>query len=210
MKITNEELRVLEELHHYGTPLDGTVLEEAKAACRGLEIFQTGNCTENVVFAQASGGVGIILSVDIENTSDRILRLEAVRLEMPWSAADFHWLRRPSSTEVRDWGGYVLAASGPCGFDPSVVLNHHFGRDSKFYPGDRIEGLLMGEGTALVPANYPDRTLVPMRLIVFTSRGERFGSWVSLSVRRKELGSVQGAAGKQAHPKTTQNEKVRA
>src|ERR1700687_5491876 len=126
MKITGEELQVLEELHHFGTPLDGTVLQAARVARRGLEIMPSGNPVENIVYAPASGGVGIAASVDIENVSDRIIWLKAARLNIPWSNADFHWLRRISSKEARAYGGYVLPASGPCGFDPAVVLNHRF------------------------------------------------------------------------------------
>jgi hypothetical protein len=118
MKITDEELQLLEELRHYGTPLDGTVLREARAARRGLKLTQTGNPVENSLYAKASGGMGVMASVAIENVSNRIIPIRAVRLEMPGLDADFHWLRRLTEKEVREYGGYVLPASGPAGFDP--------------------------------------------------------------------------------------------
>src|SRR3974390_2878739 len=146
MKITYEELQQLEELVREGTPLDEAVMEEARAACGGLKFIQTGPWVDNVVFAQPSGGVGIMVSVAIQNVSNRVIPLKEARLEMPWPDADFQWLKKPSSKEVREWGGYFLAASGPCRFDPSEVLNHRFGRDSKLYPREFLEGLLLGEG----------------------------------------------------------------
>lgn len=87
--------------------------------------------------------------------SDRVIRLVNVRLEMATSDGDFHWLKKPSSQEVKERGGYVLAVGGPCAFGPSVVLNHHFGGDSELCPGEEIEGILLDEGTALAPDEYP-------------------------------------------------------
>jgi hypothetical protein len=174
MKLTDEELQVLEELRHYGTPLDGTVLREARAARRGLEIMQTGNCAENTVYAPASGGTGILLSVSIKNVSGRVIRLTNVRLEMPRPDADFHWLKKPSSKEVRERGGYVLPGCGSCAFDPSVVLNHRFGRNSELHPDEQIEGLLLGEGTVSVPNEYPDRKLIPMQLEAVAQPGTSY------------------------------------
>ena len=55
MKITQKELQRLEELRRLGTPLDPTVLEEAKAVCQGLEIAQTGSLVESYLYARASG-----------------------------------------------------------------------------------------------------------------------------------------------------------
>jgi hypothetical protein len=210
MKIADEELQVLEELHHYGTPLDATVLQEARVARRGLEIVQTGNCVENAVYAEASGGLGIAVSVDIENVSERIIWLEAVRLNMPWPAADFHWLKRLSSKEVRECGGYVLSSWGPCGFDPAVVLNHCLVRDFKLYPEDRIEGLLLGEGTASVPDEYQERMLIPMQLFIYTGRGDSYRAWLKLAVRRRGQGRSSESIDKKMQPGSVRAEKVMA
>jgi hypothetical protein len=185
MKITQEELQLLEELHRSGTFLDPTVLEEARAACQGLQITQTGNYLENVVYAQAAGGVGIMVSVEIENISNRIIRIDAIRLRMPWYQGDFHLLKKPSSKEVRERGDYVLSACGSCGFDSSVVLNHRFRRGSKLYPEDVVEGFLLGEGTSSVPQEYSDRVPVPIQLVVFTGEGKSYGSWMNLSLSRE-------------------------
>jgi hypothetical protein len=183
MKTCQKDLELFEELLHWGTALEPTVVEEARVECRGLQITQSGNCWESVVYAKASGGVGIIVSVEIENISDRIIRVDAVRLEMPWPDADFHWLEKPSAKEMREWGGYVLSASGTCGYDSSVVLNHRFGR--KLFPRDSVEGLLLGEGSSSVPDNYCDRRQIPKQLVVFAGRGERFEVWVNLMLSRE-------------------------
>jgi hypothetical protein len=200
MKITREELYSFEELHRWGTPLDATVLEEARAECRGLEVVQNPNWIESLVFPRASGGVDIMVSLEIVNVSNRVIPLKQAHLDMPWPDADFHWLKKPSSKEVREWGGYLPASFRSYGFDPTVVLNHHFGRDSKLHPGVGIEGLLLGEGRASVPDEYRDRMLVPARLIVFTGKGDSYGAWMKLAVmregqprRRKSVGEeVQG------------------
>ena len=82
------------------------------------------------------------------------------------------------------WGGYVLPACGPYGFDPSLVLNHILTRDFRLYPGDIIEGYLLGEGTAPVPLDYTNRMLIPMQLVVFVSSGESYGTWVKVGMVR--------------------------
>lgn len=186
MKITDEELQVLEELRHYGTPLDATVLRVARAARRGLEITQSGNIAENALYAQASGAMGVMASIAIENVSDRVLSIKPVRLKMPWPDADFRWLRRLFPREVQKYGGYVLPASGPCGFDPDVVLNHRFTRDFKLYPRDRAEGSLFGVGGASVPDEYQELMSIPVQLIIYTGRDDSNSNCLKLVLRREE------------------------
>ncbi len=210
MKITDEELQVIEELHHFGTPLDDAVLKEARAARKELRIVQAGQCYENVVYAQAMGGVGVMVAVLIGNVSNRIIPLTKVHLKMPWSGAGLHWLTKPSSKQVRDWGGYVLPTCGPCGFDPGEVLNHRFGHHSKLYPDEWLEGLLLGEGTASVPDEYPDRKLVPMRLTIFAGGANSYSVWLKLAVRREEQRKSGGSVDKDVRSTSARAEKVRA
>ena len=191
MSKTQQRLKLFEKLHRGGTPLDQKVLEEARAACRGLRITQTGNCIDSALYSQASGGVGIMLSVAIENISDRPIAVKSIHLKMPWPHADFHWLEKLSSRELRE-RGYVLPACGACGFDPDVIVNHRFGRDFKLDPGEEIEGLLLGEGTTAVPEHYPDGKLVPVELTVFAARREAYGAWIDLLLcREKQRSSRQ-------------------
>jgi len=185
MKTRQKELKLFEELRFFGTPLDQMVLDEAKAACRGLEITQTGSSLENIVYARTSGGVGIMLSVCIENISDRTIRVAAVRLEMPWFDADFHWLKWPLPKEMRKWGGYVLPGCGACGFDPSVVVNHRLGHDFKLYPGDLVDGFLFGQGASTIPVNYSHLMKIPVEITVFAGSRDRYGAWMTLVVNRE-------------------------
>ena len=151
-----------------------------------------------------------MMSVDIENVSDRVIRRGAVRLEMPWPAPDFHWLKRLSSKEVREYGGYVLSASGPCGFDPAVVLNHNLVRDFKMYPKDRIEGFLLGEGTTSVPAEYPDRKLILAELVVYTGGANPYRAWLKLILRREGEGRSRKSVDKHVQSKTVRTAKAMA
>jgi hypothetical protein len=210
MKITDRELELLEELRQYGTPVDGTVLREARTARRGLDITQTGNCVEDVLYAQASGRIEVMARIAIENMSDRVVPIKEVRLEMPWPAPDFHWLKRLSSKQARKYGGYVLPACGPHGFDPSEVLNDLFVRDFKLHRGCTIEGFPLGEGTASVPDEYQDRMLIPVQLVVFTGRCEPYRAWLKLTVRREGQRRIKDAVDKQVQPKTVRTGKGKA
>ena len=200
MRWKAQELQLLEQLHDGGTPLDQRALSEARAACRGLEIISPEIPSENVIYTRASGDMGLMVSLDIENVSDRIIRIETIRLKMPWSDHNFTWLPKLSSRELRERGGYVLPACGTYGFDFSVVLNHRFGRDFKLFPGDVCEGLLLGQSSSTVPDDYPDRAKIPMQLLVFAGRGEVFGSWVMLGLDREEKVTTRKPAGQQVQP----------
>lgn len=114
-----------------------------------------------MIYVQTSGRAGVVLSLGIENVSNRIIRLAAVRLETPLANADFQCVQKPAASQARKFGGYVLPACGTCGFDPSVVLNHRFGRRFQLYPKDRIEGLLLVEGTISVPDEHLEHRRVP-------------------------------------------------
>ena len=83
MRSRQEELKRFEELRLHGTPLDEAVFKNAKAASLGLEIMQSGDVVENLIYVKPAG-VGIMASLTIENVSDRIIRLAEIRLRMPW------------------------------------------------------------------------------------------------------------------------------
>jgi hypothetical protein len=89
-----------------------------------------------------------------------------------------------------------------------VVLNHRFVRDFKLYPWDQIEGFLLGEGTASVPEEYSDRKLIPVRLVIYTDRGDSYRAWVKLTVRREEQGRGRELVHEQVQPKTARAEKA--
>ena len=182
MKTSYSELQRYEELLQSGIDLDPMVVEKARAACRGIEIIQAGS---GVVYVETAGTFGIMLDVHLENISDDTIRIDSIRLKMPWFDGDFRWLKKRSAKSLRQWGGYVLSGCGPCGVDESVVLNHLLVRGFKLYPGDVIYGLLLGEGTASVPEEFSDRTKVPMELVVYSGRGKQYSGSMKLVVNRK-------------------------
>ncbi len=184
IEINNEELRLFAELRRGGIPLDEAVLEEIKAACRGLVIHRTGNIVENAVFDLDSGGAAYMLAIAIENDSDQILRVQELRLEMAWPESHFRWLENPLAKVPREYF-YSFPPPGPAGFDRDVVLNHRLRPGCKLYPGDSLEGLLLGVGQASVPDQYLNRQGLHMRLSILDGRGNRYSSDVILAVSRE-------------------------
>jgi hypothetical protein len=69
-------------LQRAGIPLDKEIVDEIKAASRGLSVLQIGSLLENTVFELDSGGSGYIVSVAIYNDSNRRVRLSEFRLEL--------------------------------------------------------------------------------------------------------------------------------
>ena len=204
MKTNQDNATLLEELLYWGTPLDQEMVEAAMADRKGLEVIQTGSCVENTVFAKSSGGVEIITNVAIVNVSGHVEKLKAARLNSPWLDSDFAWLKKPVAEQSRKWGGYVLPALGPGGFDLDRVLNHKFGRGFELQPDQQIEGFLLGAGTSSLPNDYGDRDIVPVQLVVSTGRGHLFGSWLKLSVDREVqptiLESARGRVARSSKP----------
>ena len=147
------------------------------AASRMLRELETG--------IPACATVTIVDGLQLENVSPETIRIDSIRLKMPWFDGDFRWLKKLSSKSLRERGGYVLPACGPCGFEESVVLNHLLVRDFKLYPGDVIEGFLLGEGAASVPEEFRDRTKVPMQLVVYSGRGKSYSERMELVVSRE-------------------------
>jgi hypothetical protein len=184
MKLSQAELELFEELRHFGTPLDDTIFRRAKDSSQGLEITHSGSYVENVVHVPETGRVGVMIDLYVENISERIIKVSEIRLKMPWFDPDFHWLKRRPPKELNRWGGYVLSACGPCGFDPSIVINHRLTHDFRLYPGDLISGFLLGEGEAAVPVNFSHRMKVPVELVIFASNRESYNSWMELMIYR--------------------------
>lgn len=192
MRVTQEELRLCEELCRSGIPLDEAVLEEMKTTCSGLVLHQTGTVVDTGVYDLNSGGAGFALCVAICNISNRTLRLKELRVAIPWSEPHFRWLENPWAKMPREYT-YSLPPDGPAGFDPEAVLNHRLRPGCKLCPGDPLEGLLLGVGEASIPDQYVDRQAVSMRLSIFDTRGNSYACDVTLMVRREARGSRRQA-----------------
>ena len=123
MGVTDEELRRLDELRRRGIPLDAEVLRDMRASRKGLVIQQSGTAAENAVFGSALGETGFMLSISIDNDSDRYARLQGARLDIPWPVVNFRWLGNPWSKIPREYT-YSHPSYGPAGFDSEVVVNH--------------------------------------------------------------------------------------
>ena len=185
LAITQKRLKRLEKLLRFGTPLDPTIMREVRAACRGLQIAQTGTVAGNMIHARGFEGVSIIASVSIENETDEPMLLDIIRLRVPWLDGDYPLLEKLSEAEAAAYNGYRLSALGPYGFSPKVVLNHQFGCNFKLSPGNGIEGLLFGECIVPVPEQYPHRKTIPAQIIAVTTKGRSFEQWISLFVSRE-------------------------
>ncbi len=185
-KLTAQELLLASQLSGAGIPLDAEVLKATEAACRGLAIYPGPNIPDSRIFDLDSGGTGYMITVAFHNDSPRILWLSEFRLEIPWWEPQFRWLPYPLGKVPREYT-YSLSDPWPAGFEPDEVLNHRVGRRGRLYPGDWIEGLLLGVGQEPMPSHYQDRQALDMRLWVFDERGNRFGAEIKFLVDRSAL-----------------------
>jgi len=150
-KLTKDELKLMSKLRRKGIPLDGEVLLDLESRSRGPSIYQTGSAAENTVFDLDFGGSGYMLSLAIDNVSDRIIHLREFRLSVPWPEPEFKWLKDPFRKSPREFM-YSFPPPRTAGFEREVVLNHCLGPYGRLNPGGALEGLLLGV------AKHPSRT----------------------------------------------------
>ncbi len=183
-KLSKQELQMVSQLRNAGIPLDGEVVRKLTAAGSSLSITQSGTVVQNEVFDLNNGGTGYLISLLISNDdADRTISIDHFRLEIPWDEPTFRWLpkpfgRRPSARTYR------FPRGGPEDLVPEVVLNHRIGRLGRFYPGDWIDGYLLGIGEAPIPESYIDRQGVEMTLSICESRGSVIPLDITLCCRR--------------------------
>jgi hypothetical protein len=188
--VTRKQLKMFRNLRSGGIPIDEGLLKEREAACCGLVLYQTGNGAENAVYEPGFDETCFLVSIAVANDSNRRIRLAACHLETPWPETNFRWLKYPLGKIPREYT-YQHPACGPEGFNPVVVLNHHFARGLTLFPDDSIEGLLIGSGATRVPEQYVDGQGVRMQIVVFDGRGNPYDLAVMLTVQRakqKRLG----------------------
>jgi hypothetical protein len=196
-------------LRRGGIPLDDVVVQSMKAASRGLSLHQTGTPVDSNIFDLNSGGAGYILSIAICNDSDRIIRPVACRLKTPWDEARLRWLEDPLRRVPREYS-YSFPAADLYGFEREGVLNHLLNRKIRLYPGDMIEGFLLGVGEECISADYRDRRCLVTQFSVYDARGNR--SDVHVSFRLGAFGppgrrrSFSGSASKSRIPVETRSE----
>ncbi|MGB8591992.1 MAG: hypothetical protein WA755_00280 [Candidatus Acidiferrales bacterium] len=178
------------EFRNAGIPLDEEVVRDATAAGRGLSVYQVGR---SQITDLELGGTGYLLGIGIRNESNRILSPCAYRLELPWDDEQFGWLE-PSSLRKQAGKIYGWQGEGP-GYPANVVLNHCVGARSRLFPGDCLEGWLLGTGQATIPGAYRDRERVKAGLTVFDGRANRYAMDVKFAVHRKALVKRQHTKG---------------
>src|SRR5712692_4875446 len=183
-KVSEEELALVSQLRSRGIPLDGEVLEGMQSAGRGLSILQTGTIADTRIFDLDSGQMALMSLIAICNDSPRIVWMHEHRVEIPWWEPRFRWLEEPLRKVPREYT-YSFSDPGPVGFERDVVLNHRLGRKGRLYPGDCLEGLLLGVGQEPIPSNYRHRQSLEMRVWVFDEKGNRFWGDITFLVARE-------------------------
>jgi hypothetical protein len=175
---------VSEKLHEYetwGVPLERQFVKDIHDGNRGLVLTQTGSAPENILFATKSGRVELITSLAITNISPRDIRVTEIQLDLPFFAPDFHLIQLPPRA-----AGQELPAIGTCPFEKSTLLNARLGPRFLISSGLSVDGLLLGEGSGMVPKEYRQGATVGVGLTVFASRGRRYAIWIALRVERQD------------------------
>jgi hypothetical protein len=174
------DLEIFSQLRATGIPLDEEVVREMSAASRGLSLYQVG---VGKILELYDGRIGYCLYVGLRNDSDRILSPHAHRLETLTEGQNFAWLkasaRREPKGEVYVWPGH-----GTHGIPAGEVLNHRLGSKGKLFPGDCLEGFLLGVGDSTIPENYRNGQRISRKWTVFDGRGIRYHKIIKLTINQ--------------------------
>jgi len=171
----------LHELEAWGVPVEQQFVRNVEEANRGLVLEQTGSGPENIIFATKSGRVELIASLAISNISARDILVHEIHLGLPFFAPDFHLIPLPPRAARQ-----ALPALGPCPFEKSELLNARMGRRFVICSGLSVEGLLLAEGSGMVPKEYPHGATVGVEVIVFANKSRRYANRLSLRVERQD------------------------
>jgi hypothetical protein len=161
-----------------GIPLDGEAVSSLRKSSRGIVVCQTGYFFENEVVELDCRGTGVTVSVGIENPSHTVITIDQFWLELPWTQPS--WLKEPPKKDY----GYQMPDPLRHPYAREQVLNHRVGRRGKIYPGDLVEGVLLGISKESISAEYADQQKLCTRLWVFDTRGKSYTCRLLLAVSR--------------------------
>ena len=176
----------LSRLSALGIPLDGEVVEGIRVASTGLSIHPIVTRAESKMFDQVGGGTGVMIHFAIANDSDRLIRVEEYKIEIPWSDPDFALLEDPRRKGSRADGYSFGRWFYP--YNRELVLNHRTGRQGviRSGPDQWLKGFLLAEGPYPIPEDYPHHEWTEVQLVIFDNRGNRYEVGVEVFVDRGE------------------------
>jgi hypothetical protein len=169
------------ELQTWGVPVELQYVMDMNAANPTLALAQTGNAVDNILFATRSGRVELIASLAISNISKCDILVSEIHLGLPFFIPDFNLIPIPTRAASQ-----ALPAIGPCPFEKSELLNARLGRRFLISSGLSVEGLLLAEGSGMVPKEYRHGVTAGVEVTVFANRGRRYATWLSLRVERQD------------------------
>ena len=158
------------ELRDLGVRLDEEILEQEGARLRPIciqPIFPACGLYEVGGRDVPEGGTGFEARVRLSvNGSARILKFEAVRILLPWT--QIRLLPKPRKT---DGGCYRSFDVQRYPIDPNDVLNDRLRSGERIFPGEELEGLILGFGVDSIPTEYRSGQRVPATLWVVAAPG---------------------------------------
>jgi hypothetical protein len=181
--ISEKEYHHAKDLEKLGIPLDNDLLERSRGALRGFDIDQDPNIPQSRIFDAVSGGTGTLITLSIQNRTDRTIRLNHVRLDIPW-CEKIYWLEDPKRSAPAKLY-YTVPNPESQRLEHDSVLNHRIGKNHKLYPGDRLLGFLLGIAPESIPADFVDRSLIRARLSMFDTKDNAYTQELKVLICRE-------------------------
>jgi hypothetical protein len=146
-----EQQKRARELRDLGARLDDEIVEQAGVQLCPISIRPiTQACRLYEVHDLPEGGTGFEARVRLTvSESSSILKFQTVRILLPWTQVSL--LPKPRKI---DGGCYRSFDGRRHPIDVHDVLNHRIRRGQRMFPGEEVEGLILGFGLDSIPAEY--------------------------------------------------------
>lgn len=172
-----EQWRRATELRDLGARLDDEILEQA-CLISICPIPQASRLYE--VRCVPEGGTGFEARVRLSvSESAPILRFQEVRILLPWTQVSL--LPKPRKI---DSGCYRSFDERRYPIDVNDVLNQRIRSGARMFPGEEVEGLILGFGLGSIPTEYLRGQRVPAKLWVVAAPGYAGNFSLSMTVFR--------------------------
>ena len=139
------------ELRNLGARLDDEILEQEEARLCAISIWPISQaCRLYEVRGLPEGGTGFEARVRLRvNESAPILKLQAVRILLPWTQIGL--LPKPRKIQGGCYASFDLRRYP---IDPNDVLNERIRSGGRMFPREEVEGLILGFGFDSIPTEY--------------------------------------------------------
>lgn len=157
-----KEYQRAKELESLGARLGGKLTDPTKSS---LSIANIPSISE--AYDVADGKTELLAWVVVANHSTRIIRIQHVRIRLPWTG--IRLLRKPRKVDDRGDSYYMPLDPHHHSLHIDSVVNHRLRRGECIFPEECLEGWLLGFGIDSIPFDYVEAGKATAELLILAA-----------------------------------------